>query len=94
MKFAKINPQRQKNILTQLQNKFLQNTKNSDSQNWTSAKNLVQHGMLKAKREQIKTYYSLLLILYMKIALFTCLLLILLNGLPLSSSSSEALGTL
>ena len=50
--------------------------------------------MLKAKTEQIKTYYSLLLILYMKIALFTCLLLILLNGLPLSSSSSEALGTL
>ena len=33
MKFAKINPQRQKNILTQLQNKFLQNTKNSDPQN-------------------------------------------------------------
>ena len=33
MKFAKINPQRQKNILTQLQNKFLQNTKKSDSQN-------------------------------------------------------------
>lgn len=94
MKFAKINPQRQKNILTQLQNKFLQNTKNSDPQNWTAAKNLVQHGMLKAKTEQIKTYYSLLLILYMKIALFTCLLLILLNGLPLSSSSSEALGTL
>lgn len=50
--------------------------------------------MLKAKTAQIETHYSLLLILYMKIALFTCLLLILLNGLPLSSSSSEALGTL
>ena len=50
--------------------------------------------MLKAKTAQIETHYSLLLILYIQIPLFTCLLLILLNGLPLSSSSSEPLGTL
>ena len=41
--------------------------KNSDSQNWTAAKNLVQHGMLKAKTAQKETHYSLLLILYIQI---------------------------
>ena len=51
--------------------------------------------MPKAKTAQIETHYSLLLILYFQMPyLFTCLLLILLNGLPLSSSSSEAFGTL